>query len=147
MSDGLLILRLAHVVARLGLAMTGAVGATFVAALLMRVDLPWFDTVEFTAALIVLGMSGAYLGIDIPRWPQLQARPAHRSAAIGLASATGTFLAAGAGLLALYAFVFDETSDTAGNLLFGATWTLGVCMQIGAGLAGRLRTARVKERC
>lgn len=146
MSDGLLILRLAHVVARLGLAMTGAVGATFVAALLMRVELPWFDTVEFTVLLIVLGMIGAYLGIDIPRWPQLQAGPAHRSPAIGLASATGTFLAAGAGLLALYAFVLDETSDSAGNLLFGATWMLGVCMQIGAGLAGRRRIARVKDR-
>ena len=145
MSDGLL-LRLAQIVARLGLAMTGAAGATFVAALLMRVDLSWFDTVEFTAALIVLGMTGAYLGIDIPRWPQLQAEPAHRSPAIGLASATGTFLAAGAGLLALYAFVFDETSDPAGNLLFGATWMLGVCMQIGAGLAGRRRIARVKDR-
>jgi len=77
LSDGLLILRLAHVIARLGLAMTGAVGAS---------------------------------------------------------------------LLALYAFVFDETSDASGNLLFGATWMLGVCMQIGAGLAGRLRTARVKDR-
>lgn len=126
--------------------MTGAVGATFVAALLMRVELPWFDTVEFTVLLIVLGMIGAYLGIDIPRWPQLQAEPAHRSLAIGLASAIGTFLAAGAGLLALYAFVLDETSDPAGNLLFGATWTLGVCMQIGAGLAGRYRIARVKDR-
>lgn len=145
MSDGLLILRLAHVVARLGLAMTGAVGATFVAALLMRVELPWFDTVEFTVLLIVLGMIGAYLGIDIPRWPQLQAEPAHRSLAIGLASATGTFLAAGAGLLAR-AFVLDETSDPAGNLLFGATWMLGVCMQIGAGLAGRCRIAGVKDR-
>lgn len=146
MSDGLLILRFAHVVARLGLAMTGAVGATFVAALLMRVELPWFDTVEFTVLLIVLGMIGAYLGIDIPRWPQLQAELAHRSLALGLASATGTFLAAGAGLLALYAFVLDETSDPAGNLLFGATWTLGVCMQISAGLAGRYRIARVKDR-
>ncbi|MBR0723464.1 hypothetical protein JQ612_15065 [Bradyrhizobium manausense] len=147
MSDGLLILRLAHVVARLGLAMTGAAGATFVAALLMRVELPWFDTVEFTVALIVLGMVGAYLGIDIPRWPQLQAGSAHRSPVIGLASATGTFLAAGAGLLALYAFVLDETSDPAGNLLFGATWMLGVCLQIGAGLAGRRRIARAKDRC
>ena len=146
MSDSLPILRLAQIVARLGLAMTGAVGATFVAALLMRVELPWFDTVEFTAALIVLGMTGAYLGIDIPRWPQLQARPAHRSAAIGLASATGTFLAAGAGLLALYAFVFDETSDASGNLLFGVTWALGVCLQIGAGLAGLLRTAKARDR-
>ena len=145
MSDGLLILRLAHVVARLGLAMTGAVGATFVAALLMRAELPWFDTVEFTILLIVLGMIGAYLGIDILR-SQLQARPSHRSPLIGLASATGTFLAAGAGLLALYAFVVDETSDPAGNLLFGATWMLGVCLQIGAGLAGRRRIAQVNNR-
>ncbi|MCG2627299.1 hypothetical protein L6654_11720 [Bradyrhizobium sp. WYCCWR 13023] len=135
MSDGLLILRLAQIVARLGLAMSGAVGATFVAALLMRAELPWFDTVEFTLLLIVLGMIGAYLGIDIPRAPL-----------IGLASATGTFLAAGAGLLALYAFVFDETSDAADNLLFGATWMLGVCLQIGAGLAGRRRIARVRDR-
>jgi hypothetical protein len=142
LSGGALILRLAPVIARLGLAMTGAVGATFVAALLMRVELPWFDTVEFTALLIVLGMTGAYLGIDIPRWPLLQAGPAHRSPAIGLVSAGGTFLAAGAGLLALYAFVFDETSDPGGNLLFGATWMLGVCMQIGAGLAGRRRNAQ-----
>jgi hypothetical protein len=146
LSGGVLILRLAHVVARLGLAMTGAVGATFVAALLMRADLPWFDTIEFTALLIVLGMIGAYLGIDIPRWPQLQVGPVHRSPAIGLASATGTFLAAGAGLLALYAFVFDETSDPVGNLLFGATWMLGVCMQIGAGLASRRRIAQIKDR-
>ena len=146
MSDGVVILRLANVVARLGLAMTGAVGATFVAALLMRVEIPWFDTVEFTAVLIVLGMTGAYLGIDIPRWPQLRAKPAHQSATIGLASATGTFLASGAGLLALYAFVFDETSDPSGNLLFGITWMAGVCMQIGAGLAGRRRAAQIKER-
>ena len=129
MSDGLLILRLAHVLARLGLAMTGAVGATFVSALLMRAELPWFDTVEFTVLLIALGMIGAYLGIDIPRWPQLQAGPAHRWPAIGLASATGTFLAAGAGLLSLYAFVIDETSDPAGNLLFGATWMLEALVQ------------------
>jgi len=145
LSGGVLILRLAQIIARLGLAMTGAVGATFVAALLMRVELPWFGTVEFTVLLIVLGMIGAYLGIDIPRWPLLQAGPAHRSPVIGLASATGTFLAAGAGLLALYAFVLDETSDPAGNLLFGATWMLGVCMQIGAGLAGRRRIAQAKD--
>jgi hypothetical protein len=146
LSDGLLIHRLAQIIARLGLAMTGAVGATFVAALLMRVGIPWFDTVEFTAVLIVLGMTGAYLGIDLPRWPQLPARPAHQSAAIDLVSATGTFLAAGAGLLALYAFVFDEASDASGNLLFGVTWARGVCMQIGAGLVGRLRIAEVDDR-
>jgi hypothetical protein len=147
LSEGVLILRLAHVVARLGLAMTGAVGATFVAALLMRAELPWFDTIEFTALLIVLGMIGAYLGIDIPRWPLLQAKPADQSPAIGLTGATGTFLAAGAGLLALYAFVFDETSDPSGNLLFGVTWMVGVCLQIGAGLAGRRRIARIRDRC
>ena len=141
MSDGLLILRLAHVVARLGLAMTGAVGATFVAALLMRAELPWFDTVEFTALLIVLGMIGAYLGIDIPRWPSLRARRVHQSAALDLVSATGTLFAAGAGLLALYTFVFDEAADGGWNLVLGFSWALGVGMQIGAGLVSRLFTA------
>ena len=141
MSDGLPILRLAQIVARLGLAMTGAVGATFVAALLMRVELPWFDTVEFSAALIVLGMTGAYLGIDIPRWPSLQERPGHHSAALDLVSAAGTLFAAGAGLLALYTFVFDEGADGGWNLVLGFSWALGVCMQIGAGLISRLFTA------
>jgi hypothetical protein len=141
LSDELLILRLAHVVARLGLAMTGAAGATFVAALLMRVELPWFDTVEFTAMLIALGMAGAYLGIDIPRWPQLQKRPEYHSAALDLVSAAGTLFAAGAGLLALYTFVFDEAADGGWNLVLGFSWALGVCMQIGGGLVSRLLAA------
>lgn len=141
MSDDLIILRLAHVIARLGLAMTGAAGATFVAALLMRVELPWFGTVEFTAVLIALGMTGAYLGIDLPYWPSLQERPAHRSPAIDLVSAAGTLFAAGAGLLALYSFVFDETADGGWNLVLGFSWALGVCMQIVAGLVGRIFAA------
>ncbi|RXH21243.1 MULTISPECIES: hypothetical protein [Bradyrhizobium] len=141
MSDGLLILRLAQIVARLGLAMTGAVGATFVAALLMRVELAWFDTVEFAAMLIALGVAGAYLGIDLPRWPSPRERPVHRSAAIDLVSAAGTFFAAGAGLLALYSFVFDEAADGGWNLVLGFSWALGVCMQIVAGLVGRIFTA------
>jgi hypothetical protein len=144
--DGLLILRLAHVIARLGLAMTGAAGATFVAALLMRVDLPWFNTVEFTAALIALGMAGAYLGIEIPRWPLLQGSPVHQSAALDLVSAAGTFFAAGAGLLALYTFVFDEAADGGWNLVLGFSWALGVCMQIAAGLVSRFFTASGESR-
>jgi len=146
LSDGLLILRLAHVVARLGLAMTGAAGATFVAALLMRVELPWFDSVEFSAILIALGMTGAYLGIDLPRWPQLSDRPVHRSAAIDLVSAAGTFFAAGAGLLALYSFVFDEAADGGWNLVLGFSWALGVGMQIIAGLVGRIFAADANSR-
>jgi hypothetical protein len=141
LSDGLFILRLAHVIARLGLAMTGAAGATFVAALLMRVELPWFGTVEFTAALIALGMAGAYLGIDLPYWPPVQERRAHRSPAIDLVSAAGTLFAAGAGLLALYSFVFDEVADGGWNLVLGFSWALGVCMQIVAGLVGRMFAA------
>src|SRR3569832_1188704 len=134
----MLILRLAHVVTRLGLAMTGAVAATFVAALLMRVELPWFDTVEFTVMLILLGMVGAYLGIDIPRWPSLRERPLHRSAGIDLVSAAGTFFAAGAGLLTLNTIVFDEAADGGWNLVLGFSWALGVAMQIVAGLVGRI---------
>jgi hypothetical protein len=143
---GLLILRLAHVVVRLGLSMTGAICATFVAALLMKVDLPWFDTIEFSVALIVIGMIGAYLGINIPRRWSLFASPIGRSVMIDLLSAVGTFIAAGAGLVALYSFVLDEASDGGWNLLFGFWWALGVSMQITAGLAGRLCTAKAGGR-
>jgi hypothetical protein len=146
LSDELLILRLTHVVARLGLAMTGAAGATFVAALLMRVELPWFDSFEFTAMLIALGMAGAYLGIDLPGWPSLQKRPMDRSAGIDLVSAAGTFFAAGAGLLALYTFVFDEAADGGWDLVLGFSWALGVFMQIVAGLVSRIFAASAASR-
>ena len=57
-------------------------------------------------------------------------------------SATGTFLATVAALISLYAFVFDEAPQRGwGYMMIACWWLLGVAMQIGAGVAGRLSLA------
>jgi hypothetical protein len=79
---------------------------------------------------------GFYLGIDIPR---LRATTSMRPRVdpVELLSATGTFLAAVAALISVYGFVFDEVLGGF-EYMVGSWWLLGVAMQIGAGVAGRL---------
>jgi hypothetical protein len=137
MDDMSLISRAAHVVERTGLAMSGAMCGTFVAALQIQVNAALFDSVGFILSMVVIGMIGFYLGIDIPR---LRGRP--RVDAVELLSATGTFLAAVAALISVYAFVFDQIPQRAWDLTIVSWWLLGIAMQIGAGLIGRLRLAR-----
>ena len=57
----------AHVVGRAGLAMTGAMCGTFVAAQFAKNNGALFDSAPFIAAMVLLGLIGFYLGIDIPR--------------------------------------------------------------------------------
>ena len=64
---GCLLSRAAHVVERIGLAMSGAMGGTFVAANLTRAGIAAFASTEFVMAVILIGIIGFYLGIDIPR--------------------------------------------------------------------------------
>ena len=137
MDDVLLISRAAHVVERTGLAMSGAMCGTFVAALQTSANAELFDSVGFIVSMVLLGAIGFYLGIDIPR---LRMRP--RVDLVELLSATGTFLAAVAALISVYAFVFDEIPRRAWDFTIVSWWMLGVAMQIGAGLIGRLRLAR-----
>src|SRR5271163_4299405 len=106
MDDFLLISRVAHVVERTGLAMSGAMCGTFVAALQTQVNPARFDSAEFILSMVAIGMIGFYLGIDIPRLPKSFGQP--RFDLVELLSATGTFLAAIAGLISVYAFVFDQ---------------------------------------
>ena len=59
---------------------------------------------------------------------------------VELLSAAGTFLAAVAALISVYAFVFDDIPQRAWDFtVICSWWMLGVIMQIGAGLIGRLR--------
>jgi hypothetical protein len=137
----LLLSRIAYVVERAGLAVAGAMCGTFVAAQLTRINPGLFDSLGFIVAMILVGMVGFYLGVDIPR---LRASPASPATArprvdpVELLSATGTFLATIAALISLYAFVFDEAPQQGWGYMFGCWWLLGVVMQIGAGVAGRL---------
>jgi hypothetical protein len=139
-----LIIRLAHIVGRAGLGMTGAMCGTFVAARLTMVGPGMFDTTAFIASMVLAGMLAFYLGIDIPRLRAAQEGAAGRRRRLDpveLLSATGTFLAAIAALISVYSFVFDETLPRGWEFAVASWWTLGIVMQIGAGLIGRLRFA------
>jgi hypothetical protein len=144
-TDPFLVSRLAHVVGRIGLAMSGAMCGTFVAAYLARAGINPFDSIEFIASMILIGMIAFYLGIDIPGLRASHigpgTRPMPRWDTVELLSATGTFLAAVAALTSVYAIVFDEAPQGVWEFAIGCWWLIGVAMQIGAGAIGRLRLA------
>jgi hypothetical protein len=133
-----LLSRVARMMGRAGLAMTGAMCATFVAAQLARVNGELFDSVGFIALMVLLGMLAFYLGIDIPRQ-----RPPHRAiertriGQIEFLSAIGTFLAAFCSLISVYAFVFDGDLRGAWGEIIGSSWMLGIIMLISAGVIAR----------
>jgi hypothetical protein len=137
-----LVSRVAHVLERLGLAMSGAMGGTFIAAYLARSDTGPFDSLGFGTSMVLVGIVGFYLGIDIP------ARRANRPGfagmhggvdAVELLSATGTFLAAAAALMAVYAIVLDDVPQRTDEFVISGWWLLGASLQTGAGAIGRLR--------
>jgi hypothetical protein len=137
--------RVAHVVERTGLAMSGAMCGTFVAAYLTRAGIDSFDSIGFIASMILIGMIGFYLGIDIPGLRAFHTGPGTRSTprwdTVELLSATGTFLAAMAALTSVYAIVFDEAPQGVWEFAIGCWWLIGIAMQISAGAIGRLRVA------
>jgi hypothetical protein len=142
--EALLISRAAHVLGRTGLAMSGAMCGTFVAALLGRASAELFDSPGFIASMVLAGTIGFYLGIDIPGLRPPPINPAAAQAKpdpVQLLSAAGTFLAAMAALISVYVFVFDATPQRIWDFTFGSWWMLGIIMQTGAGLFGRLRLA------
>jgi hypothetical protein len=90
------------------------------------------------------GIFGFSLGIDIPRLrashKSLGARhPLRQWDAVELLGATGTFLAAAAALISVYAIVFDAAPQRIWEFAIGGWWLIGVLMQIGAGVVGRVR--------
>jgi hypothetical protein len=142
--DVIFITEAAHVVGRAGLAMAGAMCGTFVAAGLTRANAAWFDSAPFIAAMVLFGIVGFYLGIDIPRL-RFTTHARSRIDPVELLSATGTFLAAIAALISVYSFVFDETMGRF-EYMVGSWWMVGVAMQIGAGVAGRAYVAAPARR-
>jgi hypothetical protein len=142
-TDPFFVSRLAHVVERTGLAMSGAMCGTFVAAYLTRAGIDPFDSIGFIASVILIGMIGFYLGIDIPGLRASHTGPGTRSMprwdTVELLSATGTFLAAMAALTSVYAIVFDEAPQGVWEFAIGCWWLIGIAMQISAGAIGRLR--------
>ncbi len=138
----MMVSRAAHVLQRTGLAMAGAMAGTFVAAQLAKSRVATFDSIIFLAMMILVGVVGFYLGIDVPRSSM---RIARRIDVAQLLSAGGIFLAALAALVSVYGIVFDEVPPTAWELVIGSCWIVGVAMLATAGLLGRLPAG--EDRC
>ena len=143
--DVLLIVQIVQVTGRLGLSMAGAMCGTFVAAQLTMTNAELFDSAGFIALMVLVGILGFYLGIDLPRLRASLTEPEldrQEIDSIELLSKIGTFLAAIAALISVYAFVFDEPLRRSFEYMVASWWMIGVVMQIGAGLIGRIRLAR-----
>jgi hypothetical protein len=141
MQDYYLISAVAHVIERSALAMAGATCGTFVAAQMSKVNVGLFGSIGFAGSMVLIGMVGFYLGIDTPRLPAQVTGARLRLDPVEWLSAAGTFLAAIAALVSVYGIVLDEVPQRFWEFMFGSWWTLGVAMQIGAGLIARMRPA------
>lgn len=136
--------RSAHVIARIGLALTGAACGLFVAEVSARINL--VGSVEAMLAMMLYGAAGFYLGIDLPPVP-----PDHRMHlplrhglgsswdTVELLSAAGTFLAAVAAVVSVSGIILDETARPSTALLISFGWAAGATMQIVAGMISRMR--------
>ena len=99
--DLLLIVQIVQVTGRLGLSMAGAMCGTFVAAQLTMTNAELFDSAGFIALMVLVGILGFYLGIDLPRLRASLTKPEldrQGIDSIELLSKIGTFLAAIAAL-------------------------------------------------
>lgn len=141
--------RCAHVIERLGLSMAGASCGLFVAAHVSSTRVEALSSVGLTLALMALGAIGFYLGIDVPPhragrlWAARAATPAaeHPSSTdpVELLSAAGTFLAATAAFISVYAIVTDADMSAEASTVLACSWLLGATMQIVAGATARIR--------
>ena len=140
--------RSAHVIARIGLALTGTACGLFVAEVSARsIDL--VGSVEAMLAMMLYGAAGFYLGIDLPQAPpdhhmHLPPRRGLGTSAdmLELLTAAGIFLTAVAAVVSISSIVLGETvaASTAGIICL--SWAIGATMQIAAGVIARIKLAR-----
>jgi hypothetical protein len=136
--------RLAHVVERTGLALTGGSCGLFVAAHVARADASLIETSLGILAMMIYGGAGFYLGIDLPRPAErLRELPLRRfdphPDVVELLSAAGTFLTAVAAVVSVASIILDEVAQRGSALTIGFAWAIGASMQIAAGIIARLR--------
>ncbi len=134
--------RLAHVVERTGLALTGASCGLFVAAHVARAGLIY--SAVGILAMMIYGAAGFYLGIDLPRPSErLHELPLRRFGprpdVVELFSAGGTFLTAVAAVIAVASIILDEVAQSGSGLAIMFAWAAGASLQIAAGVIARLR--------
>jgi hypothetical protein len=140
--------RSAHVLERIGLALTGASCALFVAAHVGRADIDLIGSAAAIFAMMIYGAAGFYLGIDLPHLPANHDTPlppheglGTKTDAVELLSAAGTFLAAVAAVVSVSSIVLDEVAHTTTAVLICLAWAAGATLQIAAGIIARKKPA------
>jgi hypothetical protein len=141
-----IIRRWAHVLERIGLALTGGSCGLFVAAHIVRADIDLVGSAGAVLAMMLYGAAGFYLGIDLPPTPPdhrmhlpLRNGLGSRADAVELLSAAGTFLASVGVVVSVSSIVMDEMARTSTALMIGFGWAIGTTMQIIAGIMARIR--------
>ena len=120
---------------RSGFAMVGALCGLFVADDMARSDIEMFGSGIFFFVMMLSGITGFYLGLDIPASSRRVRRgAAARVARVELLSSAGTFLTAAAALFSVGVVVLDELLPLSWMLLVEASWLIGVAIQIVAGV-------------
>jgi len=144
--------RSAHVLERIGLALTGASCGLFVAAHVGRADIDLIGSAAAVFAMMIYGGAGFYLGIDLPPAPadhQMHLPLRHglgtKADAVELLSAAGTFLAAIAAVISVASIVLDETAHAISALLICLAWAVGATLQIAAGIIVRRKVETADE--
>jgi hypothetical protein len=137
--------RFAQIAERTGLAIMGAMGGFFVAALVSRANIGEINSAGILFAVIFYSSVGFYLGTNIPARPQSAPYLAisRHGAGFGrnpyaLISAIGTLLAAVAARVSVFTIVFDEVPALIWIIGIGSCWMLGVLLKLVAGGAARL---------
>ncbi|WP_298261545.1 hypothetical protein [Bradyrhizobium sp.] len=140
--------RSAHVLERIGLALTGGSCGVFVAAHIARADIDLIGSTAAVFAMMIYGAAGFYLGIDLPHLPpdhQMHLPLRHglgtRADAVELLSAAGTFLAAVAAVISVSSIILDEVAHPVSALLICLAWAAGATLQIAAGVIARKKAS------
>ena len=135
--------RSAHVIARIGLALTGAACGLFVAEVSARsIDLV---SAEAILAMMLYGAAGFYLGIDLPQAPpdhHIQRGLGTSADMLELLTAAGIFLTAVAAVVSISSIVLGETVEASTAGIICLSWAIGATMQIAAGVIARIKLAR-----
>jgi hypothetical protein len=123
--------RVAHVVQRCGLALTGAASGLFVAAHLAKANVGVFESIGLVFAMIRFGLIGFYLGNDIT----LSSREARigvgpKADVIKVYNAAGAFLFTVAALVSAYVVVSAEVLPIVWVVIVALCWLSGAMMQI-----------------
>lgn len=138
----------AHVLERIGLALTGGSCGVFVAAHIARADIDLIGSTAAVFAVMIYGAAGFYLGIDLPDLPadhQMHLPLRHgfgtKADAVELLSAAGTFLAAVAAVISVSSIILDEVAHPVSALLICLAWAIGATLQIAAGVIARRKAS------